>query len=236
MDSPSQFRGPPPYALTTPEYAADFNEVKLVGSRNSTVRTQEQTDKAIFWADGSNVTFAEAPRLYAIDQQLGVADSARLLAMTQTAMVDALIAIWDMKYTYNFWRPITAIRAAKTDGNPDTDVDTAWVPLLATPNHPEYASGHMGVSTAVGHTMLNFVGTKRFTYRVRSILAAKTRVFNDIDDMIKEIADARVWAGIHYRTSDMEGKVVGQKVAHWLSNQLFPAQRQSGRSKAPQRK
>src|SRR5262249_27453945 len=144
--------GAPP-ALDSADYATAFNEVKDLGRADSTTRTDEQTQIARFWADGPGTAFAlgywnKIAQSVATDQGLSLVSDARLFALLDIAAADALISCWDAKYEYNLWRPVTAIRAADTDGNPDTEPDSGWTPLIVTPNFPSYTSAHSAVSGA----------------------------------------------------------------------------------------
>src|SRR5262249_38400948 len=147
------FRPPPPPALDSAEYAAAFNEVKSLGRVDSATRSADQTQIALFWRDATGTSYAfghwnKIAQGVAVDQGLSLASDARLFARLTLAPADAIISCWDAKYAYNFWRPVTAIRAADTDGNPDTEPDAGWTPLIVTPNFPSYTSAHSTVSGA----------------------------------------------------------------------------------------
>src|SRR5207244_9205405 len=164
MSSGSQFRPAPPPALDSGAYAAAFNEVKSLGRADSTTRTEEQTQIAKFWNDGLGTAFAygywnRIAQGVAADEQLSLVKDARLFALLNVATADALISCWDAKYTYNLWRPVTAIRAADTDGNPATDPDAGWSPLLVTPNFPSYTSAHSTVSGAAAGVITAMYGS-----------------------------------------------------------------------------
>jgi hypothetical protein len=222
-----------PNPLTSAEYAEDFNEVKELGSLTSITRTADQTDAAIFWQDHGVALWNRVFRALAVSQNLGIADSARLFAMVNLAAGDGAIGCWNDKYYWQFWRPITAIREADTDGNPATEADPTWWPLfhpttpvcnppaLVTPGFPDHPSGHTSISGAIVHTAQNFFGTDKVPFSAFSNKSCTTRNFDRFSDALKEIIDARVWSGIHFRTADMQGAVLGRKVAHYLDKHYF---------------
>jgi hypothetical protein len=215
------FRSDGPNALTSGAYAEDFNEVKSLGSATSTTRTADQTDAAIWWQDHGAALYNRIVRNITVGKGLEIADAARLLAMTDLAGADAMINCWNDKYYWNFWRPITAIRLADTDGNPATAADPTWTPLLATPAFPDHPSGHSCEVGAIGNTLQAFFGTDKVAFSAFSNNSHTTRSFSRISQMIKEVLDARVWGGIHFRTADMQGSVIGMKVSHYLVKHAF---------------
>jgi PAP2 superfamily len=222
-----------PNALTSDAYAEDFNEVKELGSLYSTTRTPDQTDAAIFWQGHAHALFNGIFRTLAASQGLDIVDSARLFAMENLAAADAAIGCWNDKYYWQFWRPITAIREADTDGNPATEADPTWLPLfdpatpvcnpplLVTPPFPDHPSGHACATSAFVHTLRNFFGTDRIAFSAFSNKSCTTRSFDRFSDALEEVIDARVWAGIHFRTADVQGSVLGKKVAHYLKKHYF---------------
>ncbi len=223
-----------PNPLTSAEYAEDFNEVKELGSLTSTTRTPDQTDAAIFWQDHAHALFNRIFRTLAASQNLNIVDSARLFAMENLAAADAAIGCWNDKYYYWFWRPITAIREADTDGNPATEADPTWLPLfdpatpvcnpllpLFTPPFPDHPSGHACATGAFVNTLQNFFGTDKIAVSAFSNKSCTTRSFERFSDMLSEVIDARVWAGIHFRTADTQGSVLGKKVAQYLKKHYF---------------
>jgi len=221
IESPWQFRAEGPPDLTSLKWAEDFNEVKAFGVLNNSSRTPEQTETGLFYAEHPGAQLMRNLRNFAASQSMSVADRARLLAMLHVATADALIAVFDSKYYYNFWRPVTAIRAGETDGNDATEADVTWVALAPTPNHPEYPAAHGAVSTAYAETLRHFFGTKKVTITLSSTLTGTTHTFHNTDDIIKEIIDARIYGGMHYRTSGVHGSVIGRKVAHWVDKHYF---------------
>jgi hypothetical protein len=217
-----------PNALTSAAYANDFNEVKRLGSLTSTTRTADQTEAAIFWQDHGPAFWNRVSRALAASHRLDIVDNARLFAMENLAAADGAIGCWNDKYYWNFWRPITAIREAAGDGNPATEADPAWTPLfdpatvqfgtpLVTPGFPDHPAGHGCISGAIVRALQNFFGTDKITFSAFSTRTRTTRSYNRFSEALKEIIDARVWGGIHFRTADIQGAVLGKMVAHWLA-------------------
>jgi hypothetical protein len=236
IKSPSQFRSEGPNALTSAAYSKDFAEVKELGAQNSSTRTADQTAAAVFWQFAPIALWNPLARELAARYDLDAADQARLYAMVNLAAADAAIACWNDKYYWNFWRPRAAIREADTDGNPATIADPNWeslfapstqtTPPLGTPPFPDHPSGHGCLSGAVLNTFADFFGTDKVSFRVvsgRSLNAVPIppRQFDRFSHALKEIIDARVWGGIHFRTADVQGTVIGKKVAHWLRKHYF---------------
>ncbi len=210
-----------PNALTSAAYAEDFNEVKAYGSLTSTVRTDDQTDAALFWQGNGAALFNQIFRQLADTQDLDIAEAARMFAMADMAGADGAIGCWNDKYYWNTWRPVTAIRLADTDGNPATAADPGWTPLFATPPFPEHPSGHTCISGAVTSTLRSLLGNRDVSFSTFSTFSGTTREFNTFTEAIKEIIDARVWAGIHFRTGDVQGSVMGKKISHHLLHHYF---------------
>ena len=236
IESPSQFRSEGPNALTSAAYAQDFAEVKELGGVNSTTRTADQRAAAVFWQFAPIALWNPVARGLAARYDLDAADEARLYAMVNLAAADGAVACWNDKYYWSFWRPRAAIREADTDGNPATIADPNWEPLftpttqttpaLATPAFPDHPSGHGCLSGAVLNTMADFFGTDEVSITVvsgRSLdgVPIAPRAFDRLSEALKEIVDARVWGGIHFRTADVQGAVTGNKVAHWLGKHYF---------------
>jgi VCPO second helical-bundle domain len=215
LDSSDQFRlgGPPP--LSSKRWADDYNEVKEIGSRTSTTRTPEQTLAARFWAEPPVQQAHASFRKFVTDHGLDVADASRFMGMITVVRADALIACFDAKYHFAFWRPITAIRAGDTDGNDATVADPNWLPLLpATPNHPEYPSAHSCLTPSSAQVIARFLGTNQIDYTVPSITGLGDRHFDRVQDLEYEVTNARIWGGIHYRTAVEDGTQLGMKVAN----------------------
>lgn len=217
LDSADQFRpgGPPP--LESKKWAREYNEVKEIGSSTTptTIRTPAQTLAARFWAEPPVQQARGAVRKFILDHQLDVADAARFMAMIQVTYADALIACFDAKYHYAFWRPITAIRAGGTDGNDATVGDPTWSPLLpGTPNHPEYPSAHSCVTPAAGIVIAEFLGTPEIDFTIPSLTGLGDRHYSRAKDLEYEVANARIWGGIHFRSAVEDGVEIGKKTAH----------------------
>lgn len=230
MTSPSQFLPSGPPALTSARYTRDFDEVKTTGSASSAGRTAVQTQTALFWNGDTPVAIWDrvADEL-AVANHLTLTDNARLLARENVSMADAVIAIWNAKNTFNRWRPITAIRQAGTDGNPDTAPDPAWTPLIVTPVHQEYPSGHSGVSDAGATTLALFYGDET-TFSLTSIgLPGVVHDFTSFSSAVAEVVDARVLAGIHFRFSCDDAVLMGTGIADFVANTVaVPAHPSSG--------
>jgi hypothetical protein len=221
--SPSQFRADPPPALTSAEWAADYNETRLFGEDTSVVRTPEQTAIGRFYGEHAGPYLSRNLTQLAADQHLSLADDARLFAQVYVAGADSGIACFDSKYFYNRWRPVTAIRAGDTDGNSKTDPDPSWNPLLPTPAHPEYPAAHGCFTASVAETLADFFGTKSLTIVWTSATSPDrpSVTFTRTDDLIKDVIDGRIYGGMHFRTSVVRGTVIGRKVAQWISQRYF---------------
>jgi len=228
----AMLRTDPPNAVTSGAYTEDFNEVKELGSLTSTTRTADETQAAIFWQDHGFAIWNRVMRSLAT---LNTADNARMFAMADLAAADAAIGCWNNKYYWNFWRPITAIREGDNDGNPATQGDANWTPLfdptvavsgakLVTPGFPDHPSGHTCGSGAILHVLQDFFGTDKVTFTATSnkcLPPCPARTFHRFSEALNEIIDARVWGGIHFRTADVAGAVLGKKVAHWERKHYF---------------
>lgn len=224
MKSDSQFRVDPPPDLTSDTWAEDYNEIKALGSLSSTVRTAEQTDIGYFWADSGPVLWQNALRYISRNYLNDIGDAARMYALAETALADTQIACWDSKYFYNFWRPITAIRLGDQDGNPDTEVDPNWQPLINTPNFPEYPSGHASTSGAITRALGLFFGSDVLFFQMTTTnpnAVQKTRMFTRFSQAEDEVVNARVYVGIHYRNSDRVARAQGVRVANWIFKRYF---------------
>jgi hypothetical protein len=228
LESSSQFRTAGPNALTSAAYAADFNEVKRLGGDGvvtASARTADETHNAIFWqsAGGPALLWSGVARNLAEDpgHALDNADSARLLAMMNLSGADASINCWNDKYHFDFWRPWHAIRQADLDGNPATAADPTWTPLLTAP-YPDHPSGHMCLDGAQLHTLQMFFDTDEMHFGVTSSqFGGETRFFDRFSDPLAEITDARVWAGLHFRTADVQGQRLGINVAEYMADHYF---------------
>ena len=222
MSSAAQFRPGPPPALTSDAWARDFNEVKSLGVKNSTRRSVEQTEIARFWEYSLPSIYHGVVRSVAQAPGREAAQNARLFAAVAQAMDDALISVFDAKYHYNFWRPATAIRNGDIDGNPATEREATWSPLIDAPMHPEYPSGHAILAGAVAAVVKEDVGSGRMPVLATSSPTAKgaTRRWTNVDDFVREVADSRVYAGIHYRSAVDVGAAMGKQIGE-LTAQKF---------------
>ncbi|MEU0275781.1 vanadium-dependent haloperoxidase [Streptomyces sp. NPDC006307] len=212
LDKPSRFRpGPPPEPASAP-YARDLAEVQAYGGKVGSRRSARQTETALF-ADRMDIQQALAD--HATRHAFDLAETARLYAAANTVMMDARIAAWDAKLHYASWRPITAIREAHTDGNPATRPDPAWEPLLPTPAHPDYLSGHATWAGALMRTLEVLFDSSRVDLNIKSVTTGTTRHYENSADFVRDVVDARVWSGIHTRTADVVGSTTGKRVAEW---------------------
>jgi PAP2 superfamily len=224
---PADFRTAGPNPLTSRRYAREFNEVKSVGSATSTTRTPEQTDIAYFWSGHTLAIWSGIFRDLSAQNGLSTADDARYFAMLYLTGADAAISCWTDKAYWHFWRPITAIREADTDGNPATIADPNWLPLIPTPPYPDHPSGHACFSSSAVHTLQDFFGTDRDTFTVTSNAPSPpappglTQTFTRFSQVIRQIIDARVWDGIHFRTADEQGARLGKEIARYRQKHYF---------------
>ena len=230
MNRPSQFRSDPPPALTSREYAKDYDEVKAVGALNSSVRNADQTDVAQFYAGNTPVIWNRALRDIANTHVHCVGDSARLFALVSMAVADALISSWNDKNFYVFWRPITAIREGDNDGNPQTTGEAGWLSLNTTPNYPDYTSGANNFASAVTTMLEHFFETDHLTFSITTTnvgpTVQDTRTYHRLSDAAQDVVDARVYSGIHFRFADEAARKQGRLVAHWtFKNFLRPLSR-----------
>ena len=223
MASADQFRPGPPPALTSPLWARDYNEIKTLGAKNSTTRSTEQTAIARFWETGRATIYSQVVRSVANAPGREVTQNAHLFAAVTQAVDDALIAVFDAKYHYNFWRPLTAIRNGDTDGNDATERDPSWTPFIDTPMHPEYPCGHCIVSGAVGTVLQADIGTGPMPTLTTTSDTAQgaARSWTKIDDFMQEVANGRIYDGVHYRTSTEVGTDMGKKVGQLVAAKYF---------------
>jgi hypothetical protein len=247
VNSASQFRTAGPLPLGSAAYAADINEVKTIGSLTSATRLPAQTHAASFWQTNPAANYNAIARRFVDQLSLNVSDSARLLAMLDLSAADALINTWNDKYHWNFWRPITAIRHPD-DGNPATDTEASWTPLfsagfptspplpgppaplpiggvggpLSTPPYPEHPSGATAYASASMHALASFFGTDEMTfYATSGRYPGEQRTFNRFSDLTNEVLEARIWAGIHFRTADVQAANLGREVEQYVHTHQF---------------
>jgi PAP2 superfamily len=220
IESASQFRSPGPYELTSRKYARELEEVKSLGSATSTTRTDDQTHSALYWMENPPRTWNRIANKLSAASGLSLVDNARLFAELYLTAADAFIAVWDEKAHYSFWRPITAIREADTDGNPRTDPDPSWLPLVANPPYPEHPSGHLGLSGSMGRTLQQFFHTDRLAWTDTNV-AGRTRSFTRVSDAVEEIVGARIWSGIHFRNADEASVRIARQIARHRAEHYF---------------
>jgi hypothetical protein len=220
MLSSSQFRTPGPPALTSAQWAADFNEVKALGSLNSTMRSEEQTHIAFFWQSTPVVTWNEVARNLAADQRYSIAERARLFAIENLSAGDAAINCWNDKYYWDFWRPWNAIPRAAEDPNAATEPDATWTPLITAP-YPEHPSGHLCLDGAHLRVLRTFFGD-HVRFGVTSLrFPGEVRYFERFSRALAEITEARIWAGLHFRTADVQAQILGRNVADYAMENYF---------------
>jgi hypothetical protein len=225
LTRPSLFRLPPPPALNSPEYAADLDELFKMGVYSGSGRSQDQSDLALFWAGNTPLYWNRVASQLSLQRGLSFTENAHLFALLNVSMADAAIACWDSKYRYVFWRPITAIR----EGIIPADSDPNWVPWLdffpgGTPPHPEYPSGHSSVSGSAAFILAAAFGENTAFSIDSETLPGKIRSFGSFTDAVAEIANARVFGGIHYRTSCVRANTLGRNVADYVSRHAMRAQ------------
>jgi PAP2 superfamily protein len=224
IKSPDQFRAPPPPSLKSRRWADDFNEVKALGAHDGSARTPAQTDISLFWGP-ENAAFQVGGSLRDLSSrlQLTLADDARLFAQAFVTSADSLVGCFDSKYHYNFWRPETAIHEADIDGNDRTSPDPDWLPHVTTPGHPEYPSAHGCATGGLANAIAHFFHTKHVTVRMFSRTAPNRPVaeFDNTQDLIGEVINARVYNGVHYRNSVERGAALSHRVAAWVASHYF---------------
>jgi len=218
MAKGSQFRPMPPISLESKEWTTDYNELKDYGGQNSIKRTAEQTETARFWLVGPPVAYHPFVRQLVTAKQMSVVDSARLMALVAAGLTDAIIAVLDAKYYYNFWRPITAIRNGDIDGNPATDREATWQPIAPTPMHPEYPCAHCIQSGCVAGVVRAVFGTVEIPEIAMTSPTAGGVIhrWTNMTAFTEEIANARIWAGFHYRFSTRVGTEMGLQIGEYV--------------------
>ena len=222
FNNPAEFLpDEPPPSLKSREWAADYNEVKSLGAANSTVRTAAQTEIGRFWTDHTTTQYGRMLQLLAVQQNMSLLDSSRLMAMSFTSLADAYIGCFNAKYHFSFWRPVTAIQNGDIDGNGLTVADPAWTPLGSTPGHPEYPAAHACLTGSLANTLEQYFGTPRVHLTVSSAVTNTTRYFQNVHDLESEVEGARIYAGFHYRHSLNQGFLLGHKVSQNVTSNYF---------------
>lgn len=223
MESPAQFRPGPPPQLGSELWARDYNEVKALGGKHSQHRTTAQTEIARFWEEVMPPIYHGVVRSIAEARGREITRNARLFAAATQASTDALIAVFDAKYHYGFWRPVTAIRNGDIDGNNATERDPSWIPFIDTPMHPEYPCAHCIVAGAVGTVLKAEIGADPVPLLTTTSRAAGgvTRSWKNIDEVVQEVANARIYDGVHYRNSGEVGTAMGRRIAELAVMKYF---------------
>ncbi|MGH9252181.1 MAG: vanadium-dependent haloperoxidase [Acidimicrobiales bacterium] len=221
LDSPTQIPLPGPDALDTDAYARDFAEVKAFGAKDGSSRSAEQTETALFWNANSVLQYQVALRDQVTRRGMDIADSARAFALLSSATADSLIACWRAKYDFAYWRPVTAIRMADTDGNDATAPDPAWTPLVQTPPYPDYTSGHACISGVATGTLSYLFGADAIDLDVFSSVTGTSRHYDSADALDEETMNARIWLGIHFRKAMTDGNQLGHDVSDWGATHYF---------------
>ncbi|MDZ5444912.1 phosphatase PAP2 family protein [Micromonospora sp. 4G57] len=224
IPSASMFRSSGPPALTSDQYARDFTEVKAIGAVNSTIRTVDQRQAAIWWHD-RHLGEWEIKRQLATTQRLNTLQTARMFALVDLAEADATTACYNEKGAWTSWRPVTAIQLADTDGNPSTEADPHWMPLLVTPPHPDFTSGHTCFTAASMSALRHFFGRDDIPFSAFSEASGTTRYFGSFSQATAEVIEARIWGGIHTRTADVEGAKIGAQVTAYAIKNYFRPRR-----------
>jgi PAP2 superfamily len=230
----SQFRPGPPYALTRKKYAADFNEVKRLGGdgvKTPSARTAEQTEIALFWVESSPLQWNRIARAVSADTGLDLWEQARLFGLLNMALADGYVGSFDTKYHYDYWRPVTAIQTADTDGNPDTGVDRHWTPLVPTPPIPDYDSAHSVEGSAAAKVLQRFFGTDRIGFATCSMTLPSGSTCDDETPVLRHYAGfsqaaaenglSRILVGFHFRKAVEEGITHGAKIGNRAVNRFL---------------
>ncbi len=227
MPASAHFRPLGPPALESARYADNYNEVKAYGSVTSAVRSPDQTQIALFWADGAGTEtppghWNSIAQDVAAERGNTMAQNARLFALLNAAMADAAVCAWDAKYQFNNWRPVTAVRNGADDGNAATVADPLWTPLLVTPPFPDYVSGHSTFSAAAARVLALFYGTDQVAFTTGSnFLPGVTRSFASFSDAASEAATSRVYGGIHFRFASEDGMAAGEEIGEWAFTHIL---------------
>ena len=224
LDRVDQFRPGPPPELSSAVWARDYNEVKAMGARTGSRRTPEQTDIARFWTTTGPAVYFPIARSVAGQPGREVTRNARFLAAFAQAGVDAIDAVFDAKYHYQFWRPFTAVRNGDQDGNDATERDPSWLPFIETPMHPEYPCAHCSAAGAYGAVRLAEIGSEPAP-RLSSTsptLPGATRSWNSVAEFVQEVSNARIYDGVHYRYSTEVGTALGRQVGELAAAKLMP--------------
>ena len=234
LETGDQFRPPPPPAVTSPRYTTDFDEIKSLGEINSTTRSADQTDIGRFWgaAPVQNV-WNQIAQTAGMSFNNSLEQNARMFALLDTSLADGVIALYDSKYAYHRWRPVTAVQAGENDGNPDTAGDPNWTPLAVTALDPSYAGAHAEISQSAATTLRDFFGTDRLDFSLTNpSLPGIVRNFQSFSQAADEAAVSRIYAGQHFRYDEDAGQALGDEVGHFVfDNILGPVPHGAGRAR-----
>ena len=222
FDNADRFAPGPPYALTSPEYAADFNEVKALGraDANPSVEKAAQIATARFWTEHPMIQYNRVIRALALERRLDVVETARMMAMVHVSAADTNVGCWWAKHRYNFWRPVQAIQRAATDGNPDTVADPTWNHVVLG-NHPEYPSGHQCITSGQTYALEAYFGTDRIPLDIQSLVTGTTRHFERLQDIRSEVTLARIYGGLHFRKAMTASEQLGRDTAQYVTSHFF---------------
>src|SRR5438445_905042 len=223
IETGDQFRPPPPPAVSSARYTTDFDEVKSLGEINSTARSAEQTDIGRFWgaAPVQNV-WNQIAQMAGVSFENSLEQNARIFALLDTSLADGVIALYDSKYAYHRWRPVTAVQAADNDGNPDTAGDPNWTPLAVTARHPRYTGAHAEISQSAAATLRDFFGTDRLDFSLTNpSLAGIVRSFQSFSEAADEAAVSRIYAGQHFRYDEDAGQALGDQVGDFVFDSIL---------------
>jgi hypothetical protein len=223
LHSPTEVTLPGPDPIGSAAYARDFAEVKTYGAASGSSRTPAQTETALFFNYNSVLQYQEGMRDEVTRRGLDIVESSRAFAMLGTATADALIACWRAKYDYAYWRPITAIREADTDGNPDTAQDSGWTPLATTPPYGDYVSGHACITGAATGTLSHLFGAGAIDLNLFSGVTNSTRHYGTAAAVDQDTKNARIWLGLHFRRAMTDGNLLGHAVADLTAARHFGA-------------
>jgi hypothetical protein len=217
LRSRAQFRPDGPDVLTSKRYARDVAEVASLGRKDSATRTAVQTETAMFWSEHTAQQWTRALLRLASDRKLTLSEAASMLALVHVTTGDALIACWEAKYHYRFWRPVHAIQRADTDGNPRTTADPTWQPLLNA-NHPDYPSGHACFTAGATRALQSYFHTSRLPLTFDSLVTGTTRSYDRLPAIRAEVQEARILSGLHFRHAMQDGDQLGTDVANWIAH------------------
>lgn len=218
LNRTSQFRPERQPPMVSQVYTREYDEVKTLGRATESGRTPEQTDLALFWTANPISTWYDALRTIAENNIADVGDTARVFALASLSAADAQMTVYESKYHFNFWRPITAIWEGDNDGNPSTVGEPDWTPFVITPPYPEYSSGANCLAASILTTLQLFFGTDEFSFSVLSSVGGLTtnpRPYQRFSDAMQDVVDVRIYQGIHFRSADEAGRRQGARVAHW---------------------